>query len=160
MRTRNLQHSLIEEDKRSIDRYFRYKWVLSLSFLAFLFFLWELFIPYLKVQIYHQVSIYPLMVGFFLATARSCYKDCLLFKKEEKDQEDIKEIRKKLAKPFWAWFWTYFVNYLIILSLIYILGNFLRDYKDYPVYVCWAIIFGLGYFVDDVFRRPLAIFGH
>jgi len=96
-------------------------------------------------------TIWFLIVGFGLATARSLFKGYRLIRRGIKEEEEVIKLPADM-------FWTYFVNYPVILSLIYILGNFLRDYKNYPSYMCCAILFALGFFVDDIFHRPLDIF--
>ena len=137
-------------------RYFRRKVIFTFLCLLFLYLLWKMCVLYYINSIFTKVPVYPVMAGFFVASVRSIFKMCLLLRKEKKDEKDEKEIEKKFTKPCCAWCWTYFVNYPLILGLIYILGTYFS--RNHPCYISYSILFGLGFFVDDVFNRPLDFF--
>jgi len=80
----------------------------------------------------------PLIGGFILAAIRSWVRDCLIYK----DEKSIGDM-----------LWPYFINYPLILTLVYIIGSyFLAGEKPY---ISSTIFFGLGFFIDEIFRRPL-----
>lgn len=133
-------------------RYFRYKIVFLFLCLILVYLLWKFCILYYIDSIIRKIPIYPLLLGFSLASARSLVKMCFLLKKEKSEKEE-KEIEKKLTKSFWAWFWTYFVNYPVVLILAHILGVYFS--RNCPYYISYAILFGSGFFIDTIFEKNI-----
>ena len=84
-------------------------------------------------------SIYPLIGGFILAAIRSWVRDCLI----DRDKK----------KPIGVMLWPYFINYPLILTLVYVIGSYVLAGKQ--SYISSTIFFGLGFFIDEIFHRPL-----
>ena len=143
------------------------------------YFLRKWFFPFISLGLLFSVCLilkilsYPIIflaIGFYLAAIRSLYKECRLLKRVkelEKEAEKGKELREKAEqlrkqvepKHWGDMIWTYAFNYFIILSLIYIIIGYYLKFVNIgrTVFAC-AILFGLGFFVDDVFHRFINIF--
>jgi hypothetical protein len=147
-----------------MEEYFNHKRFFPFISLVLLFFICWI----LKILSYYII---PLIFGFLGAAIRSYYKECRclkrakeLEKKAEKEVEKADELRKKakqsrekIEPKHWKdMLWTYMVNYTIILSSIYIVVGYHLNFVNRNI-LFGAILFGLGFFVDNVFLRPLGL---
>jgi len=93
-------------------------------------------------------SICYLIAGFLVATLRSLYKGYRLIRRGKVEEEDVIKFVPDMR-------WIYYVNYPMILSLIYILATYFL--REKPIYIYRTFLFGLGFYVDNIFHRPLDI---
>lgn len=108
----------------------------------------------------------PLAFGFILAAVRALFKEWSLLKwakeleKESKELKRAEDLRHKVQpKLVRNMLWTYMVNYPALLVLIYIVLGYYLNYVDISrVVFSWAILFGFGFYIDDVFSRFIEIF--
>jgi len=93
-------------------------------------------------------SIYYLIAGFLVATLRSLYKGYRLIRRGKVEEEDVIKFVPDMRL-------IYYMNYPMILSLIYILATYFL--RKEPIYICRTLLFALGFYVDNIFHRPLDI---